>query len=97
MSAISNSMSDESQYYLDGFDLGTVRWFDPERRFGFINPDRDEQADVFLHWSALKHPNHQRLLTDNVRVAFHTRLNPRRHDGGLEARNVIVINGEDHE
>ena len=31
---------------------GTVRWFNPERRYGFIQPD-DGSKDVFVHISAV--------------------------------------------
>ena len=31
---------------------GTVRWLDPERRFGFLAPE-DGDADLFVHVSVL--------------------------------------------
>jgi CspA family cold shock protein len=30
---------------------GTVKWFDPNKGYGFIRPDHD--SDVFVHISAL--------------------------------------------
>ncbi|MDE3015441.1 MAG: cold-shock protein [Pseudomonadota bacterium] len=32
---------------------GTVKWYNPAKRFGFIKPDDDTQ-DVFVHVSALE-------------------------------------------
>ncbi len=35
------------------WDTGTVKWFDPVRRFGFIVPD-EPGPDVFLPWTVLQ-------------------------------------------
>jgi CspA family cold shock protein len=40
---------------------GTVRWFNPARGFGFIQPD-DGSKDGFVHISALEASELKRLL-----------------------------------
>ena len=33
--------------------IGTVKWFNPKKRFGFIAPEGGDK-DVFVHMSALE-------------------------------------------
>jgi CspA family cold shock protein len=47
---------------------GTVKWFNAEKGFGFINPDGDG-ADVFVHHSAIQADGF-RELHDEQRVEF---------------------------
>ena len=47
---------------------GTVKWFNPDKGFGFIAPD-DGTADVFVHHSAIKTDGY-RSLQDNQRIEF---------------------------
>jgi CspA family cold shock protein len=47
---------------------GTVKWFNPEKGFGFIKPE-DNGKDVFVHISALKQAN-LNDLEDEQKVSY---------------------------
>ncbi len=47
---------------------GTVKWFNPEKGFGFITPD-DGSADVFVHFSAITGEGY-RNLEENQKVEY---------------------------
>ncbi len=48
--------------------IGIVKWFDPKRGFGFIEPENGGD-DVFVHISAL-HEVGLRTLNDGLKVSF---------------------------
>jgi len=48
--------------------VGTVKWFNADKGFGFITPDGDG-PDVFAHFSAIS-ANGFRSLEENQRVEF---------------------------
>jgi cold shock CspA family protein len=50
---------------------GTVKWFNAEKGFGFIEPD-DGGADVFVHFSAIADQGGFRSLDEGQRVEFET-------------------------
>jgi CspA family cold shock protein len=54
---------------------GTVRWFDPERGFGFLAPDGGAE-DVFVHYSAIEGEG-WRTLEPGARVRFDLVEGPR--------------------
>ena len=48
--------------------VGTVKWFNADKGFGFITPD-DGGADVFAHFSAIATSGY-RTLDENQRGEF---------------------------
>ena len=60
---------------------GTVKWFNEEKRYGFITPD-DGGQDLFVHQTALS--DGIRGLTDGVKVEFEPESGPK----GPKAVNV---------
>jgi CspA family cold shock protein len=64
---------------------GTVKWFNPDKGFGFINIDGGD-ADVFVHFSAIDSSGF-RSLDEDQRVEFDVTQGPK----GLLAERVRVI------
>ena len=62
---------------------GTVKWFNAEKGFGFIQQDGGGD-DVFVHFSAIQ-TNGYRSLDENQRVEFEITQGPK----GQQAENVI--------
>jgi cold shock protein len=62
--------------------VGTVKWFNASKGYGFITPD-DGTADVFVHFSSLEGSGY-RELTEGQKVDFETEQGPK----GLQARHV---------
>ena len=48
--------------------LGTVKWFNSEKGFGFISPENGSK-DVFVHFSAIQGTDY-RSLDEGQRVEF---------------------------
>lgn len=63
---------------------GTVKWFNPDKGFGFIA--QDGGADVFVHFSAIE-GNGYRNLNENDKVEFEVTQGAK----GPTAANVRVI------
>jgi CspA family cold shock protein len=69
--------------------VGTVKFFNGERGFGFITPDGGG-ADVFVHISAVQRSGLEALEPDQ-RLAFQTL--PDRFGKGPKAINLSLIDG----
>ena len=61
--------------------IGTVKWFNAEKGFGFI--EREGGDDVFVHFSAIKAEGYK-SLDEGQRVEFDLEKGQR----GLQATNV---------
>ncbi|MGO1315831.1 putative cold-shock DNA-binding protein [Flavimobilis soli] len=62
--------------------VGTVKWFNAEKGFGFIAPE-DGSADVFAHYSAIQTSGY-RSLDENQKVEFDVTQGPK----GPQAENI---------
>jgi len=65
--------------------LGTVKWFNDAKGFGFIQPD-DHANDVFAHFSAIQMDGF-RTLRQGGRVSFELVEGPK----GLLAHNICPV------
>ncbi len=62
--------------------IGTVKWFNAEKGFGFIAPE-DGSPYVFAHYSAIA-SNGYKSLDENQRVEFDVTQGPK----GPQAENI---------
>jgi len=61
--------------------VGTVKWFNAEKGYGFIAPESGE--DVFVHFSAIQSTGY-RSLSEGQKVEFDITQGPK----GAQAANV---------
>lgn len=66
--------------------LGTVKWFNDAKGFGFITPD-DGGDDLFAHFSAIQSNGGFRTLQEGQRVSFEVT----RGQKGLQAGNIQPV------
>jgi len=64
--------------------LGTVKWFNNTKGYGFIG--REDGEDVFVHHSAIQKEGYRKLEPEQ-RVEFSIEESPK----GLQAANVVII------
>jgi len=65
---------------------GTVKWFNPTKGFGFIQPDGGSR-DVFVHISAVERAGLQ-SLDENQKVEFDVEAG---RDGRESAANLVLV------
>ncbi len=66
---------------------GTVKWFNPEKGFGFISND-DGSGDVFVHFSAIVADGYK-TLNEGQKVTFDIEADTRNPDKS-RAVNVAI-------
>ena len=64
--------------------VGTVKWFNATKGYGFIG--RDNGEDVFVHFSAISGDGY-RTLEEGMKVEFAVAQSEK----GLQAQNVSVV------
>ena len=65
---------------------GKVKWFNPQKGYGFISPD-DGKKDIFVHISALEKSGIN-SLNENDKVSY----DEARNNGKVSAANIKIIN-----
>jgi CspA family cold shock protein len=65
---------------------GTVKWFNEEKGYGFIEPDEEGEEDLFVHYTAIEGSGF-RSLEEGERVSYE----PGRGRKGEEAQNVRKV------
>ena len=65
--------------------VGTVKWFNGSKGYGFIA--RDDGEDVFVHYSAITTDGYRNLM-EGQKVEFTVEKGPK----GLQAANVMPLN-----
>lgn len=83
-SALPVNGADEEDDVDDGREVGTVKWFNVAKGFGFIT--RSTGDDVFVHFRNIRGRGH-RSLNEGQRVRF----NVHESDKGLQAEDVSII------
>lgn len=65
--------------------IGTVKWFNSEKGFGFIEVEGEK--DVFVHFTAISGSEARKNLEEGQKVQFEVEEGPR----GLQAANVVKL------
>tara|TARA_X000000950_G_scaffold15857_1_gene17234 strand:- start:309 stop:518 length:210 start_codon:yes stop_codon:yes gene_type:complete len=65
---------------------GKVKWFNPQKGYGFITPD-DGKKDIFVHISVVERSGIS-SLNENDKVSY----DEARNNGKVSAANIKVLN-----
>ncbi len=65
--------------------VGVVKWFNPEKGYGFITQENGE--DVFVHWRQIESDSSFKTLNEGDRVEFEVVQGQK----GLQAEGVKII------
>jgi CspA family cold shock protein len=71
----------------DIMPVGTVKWFNSAKGFGFIQPDNGG-ADVFVHISAVERAGLQ-SLKEGQKISYEEQRDPKR--GKTSAENLKAV------
>ncbi len=63
--------------------IGTVKWFNATKGYGFIGRDDNQGEDVFVHYTAIQTEGYRKLEADQ-KVEFSIENGPK----GLQAADV---------
>jgi CspA family cold shock protein len=66
--------------------IGTVKWFNNEKGYGFIEREDKPGKDVFVHYSEIQGSGFRRLY-EGQRVEFDVEQGPK----GLKAKDVAPL------
>ena len=68
-----------------GREVGTVKWFNPSKGYGFV--ERESGDDVFVHFSEIQADGY-RTLAEGQRVEFTVAEGAK----GMQATSVLALN-----
>ena len=66
--------------------IGTVKWFNDEKGFGFITPEDSSGGDIFVHYSAIDMAG-RKTLKEGDTVQFEVT----KSEKGPKAANVVKV------
>lgn len=67
--------------------VGTVKWFNGTRGYGFIQPDKGG-ADVFVHASAVERAGMQGL-DEGQKISYEEQIDPKRGKSSAEDLKAV--------
>jgi CspA family cold shock protein len=67
--------------------IGTVKWFNPTKGFGFIQPESGG-ADVFVHISAVERAG-MRSLAEGQKISYEEQRDPKRNKSSAENLKAV--------